>query len=142
MALEKIVYFTCSMYGTHMTLYDHVTGDSFVCREDEFACKEGGCIPRDKACDQAFDCMDKSDENKTYCKGTSVNMVLCMQFSACIYIEKEDEKKKCKEGQFECDNGNCINIYYRCDGDDDCRDGSDEDQSRCLGNLMIQNDMS
>ena len=33
---------------------------------------------------------------------------------------------KCNQNEFECDNGGCINKDYRCDGDNDCSDRSDE----------------
>jgi len=32
----------------------------------------------------------------------------------------------CKQIEFQCDNGECINRNYKCDGDDDCSDRSDE----------------
>ena len=35
----------------------------------------------------------------------------------------------CGENQFQCKNGRCLPDYYRCDGDDDCNDGSDEPES-------------
>ena len=34
--------------------------------------------------------------------------------------------KNCTEDEFQCNNGNCVLSKWRCDGDDDCRDGSDE----------------
>ena len=33
----------------------------------------------------------------------------------------------CNNFQFTCDDGRCIPIYWKCDGDNDCGDNSDED---------------
>ena len=40
--------------------------------------------------------------------------------------------ENCMSSQFQCDNGRCISREYVCDGDDDCRDNSDEVVVRCI----------
>ncbi|XP_071323032.1 low-density lipoprotein receptor-related protein 2 isoform X2 [Trachinotus anak] len=36
------------------------------------------------------------------------------------------QRMGCHQGQWQCDDGNCIPDVWRCDGDGDCLDGSDE----------------
>ena len=40
----------------------------------------------------------------------------------------------CGENQFRCANGQCIRASYKCDGDDDCQDWSDETTETCGAN--------
>ena len=36
----------------------------------------------------------------------------------------------CEPNEFQCANGRCAPTIWRCDKDDDCGDGSDEDNCR------------
>ena len=37
----------------------------------------------------------------------------------------------CEEEEFQCSSGLCIPKVYKCDGDNDCSDGSDESLNNC-----------
>lgn len=43
------------------------------------------------------------------------------------YLLIEIEPPSCSEGEFQCANQKCSRLEFRCDGDDDCGDWSDED---------------
>ena len=40
----------------------------------------------------------------------------------CVWTDFE----KCAPGEFQCNNGRCLDIRRKCNGYDECRDGSDE----------------
>lgn len=40
-------------------------------------------------------------------------------------------KKTCAESDFTCDNGHCIPARWKCDGEEECPDGSDESEAAC-----------
>ena len=46
----------------------------------------------------------------------------------------EANSTTCSSYQFQCTSGDCVNAHYKCDGDRDCDDGSDEVDCPCDGN--------
>ena len=43
----------------------------------------------------------------------------------------------CPLNTFNCSNGSCIANLLRCDGEDDCGDGSDEDEKICSLGITV-----
>lgn len=43
----------------------------------------------------------------------------------------------CPINTFPCKNGNCISTLLECDGDDNCGDGSDENDRVCKKGILI-----
>ncbi|XP_003750041.1 low-density lipoprotein receptor-related protein 8 isoform X7 [Rattus norvegicus] len=85
-----------------------------ACPPREFRCGGGGtCIPERWVCDGQFDCEDRSDEAAELCgragQGTTATPAACAPTT-----------------QFTCRSGECIHLGWRCDGDRDCKDKSDE----------------
>ncbi|KAL1777190.1 low-density lipoprotein receptor-related protein 8 isoform X4 [Sigmodon hispidus] len=85
-----------------------------VCPPREFRCGGGGtCIPERWVCDRQFDCEDRSDEATELC-GRAGQETMATP-AACA-----------PTAQFTCRSGECIHLGWRCDGDRDCKDKSDE----------------
>lgn len=40
-------------------------------------------------------------------------------------------KRTCADSDFTCDNGHCIPERWKCDGEEECPDGSDESKATC-----------
>lgn len=69
--------------------------------------------------------------------GIILNVDVLMDFNLIIKISNVNAQTKifvvrifmnyeCKEDEFLCENNNCILIYNKCNGHDDCGDNSDE----------------
>ncbi|XP_049992268.1 low-density lipoprotein receptor-related protein 8 isoform X2 [Alexandromys fortis] len=85
-----------------------------ACPPREFRCGGAGtCIPERWVCDGQFDCDDRSDEAAELCGRAGQETTATP--AACA-----------PTAQFTCRSGECIHLGWRCDGDRDCKDKSDE----------------
>ncbi|XP_004389058.1 sortilin-related receptor isoform X1 [Trichechus manatus latirostris] len=115
-----------------------------------FHCPNGVCIPSSKHCDGLHDCSDGSDEQHCEPLCTRFMDFVCKNRQQCLFhsmvcdgiiqcrdgsdedatfagCSREPEfHKVCDEFSFQCQNGVCIGLIWKCDGMDDCGDYSDE----------------
>ncbi|XP_073512146.1 basement membrane-specific heparan sulfate proteoglycan core protein isoform X5 [Phyllobates terribilis] len=130
-----------------------VTPSPRSCSTEEFTCNNGECIPLEFKCDQRHDCRDMSDEKDCV---TAESGVVGPSVTARPVITRRpattpsppiytrppliattpikpftpkppiDGPRPCRREEARCPNGQCIPRDYLCDGERDCRDGSDE----------------
>ncbi|EFN77254.1 Very low-density lipoprotein receptor [Harpegnathos saltator] len=119
--------------------------DTQECKESEFKCTNGRCIPNIWHCDGDRDCPDGVDEDPAVCRTVPCSETefqcspgecipktwLCDRQVDCT--NGVDEKnchrtKTCTPEQFTCHSGNgeCVALTWMCDDNPDCSDGSDE----------------
>jgi len=105
-----------------------------------YRCDDGSCIYRRKVCDGRSQCRDDSDEK--YCA-----FHLCQtELGALVAVPRDllDVSGDCRrcdynsEGDgWRCNNAKCILAGWKCDGSEDCTDGSDETDQVCKPALPV-----
>ncbi|XP_077990597.1 G-protein coupled receptor GRL101-like, partial [Glandiceps talaboti] len=104
----------------------------------EYQCHNKQCVSSYAVCDGVRDCGDGSDEIEC----TDDHFVTCSDgrkshrhqwCDGLVHCESDHADEvmcECNEGDFKCDNGECIRQAYRCDLHCDCA-GSCEDEKYC-----------
>ncbi|KAK0098602.1 hypothetical protein PV326_006350 [Microctonus aethiopoides] len=89
-----------------------------TCNDWMFRCNDGKCVPYWWKCDSVHDCGDASDEI-----GCGVPDAIT---EAIFPTEQTKQPRVCREQQFQCYNGQCVDDAWVCDGTPDCKMGEDE----------------
>lgn len=104
-----------------------------ACRTSHMKCRNGLCKPQLWKCDGYNDCGDGTDEEN--CGGflSEPSRLHHMNPHALIWTcGCFPSTDGCKDDGFLCRTGRCISQTLKCNGQDDCGDGSDESQcKRC-----------
>ncbi|XP_061549229.1 low-density lipoprotein receptor-related protein 8-like isoform X3 [Phycodurus eques] len=84
-----------------------------TCGPNQLRCNNSECVPLMWSCDGDPDCADGSDEGPERCGGGDG-------------LHLANRRAACTAQEFRCANGECVRLSWKCDGDPDCKDKSDE----------------
>uniref|UniRef100_A0AAY4CL48 Sortilin-related receptor n=1 Tax=Denticeps clupeoides TaxID=299321 RepID=A0AAY4CL48_9TELE len=125
---------------------EHCEGDSC----NGFLCSNGSCLPSSAHCNGVEDCPGGADEQHCDPLCTRYMEFVCQNRAQCLFqslvcdgmrhcTDGSDEdpvyagcssrpefEKTCDAYNFQCANGECVSLEWKCDGMDDCGDYSDE----------------
>lgn len=122
------------------------------CRSGEFMCNSGLCINAGWRCDGDSDCDDQSDERNCSeyrglmgvfhfcwmhecvgeCYWNQALLIILAHLPFFIFFDPS-ATSMCTADQFRCKSGRCVRLSWRCDGEDDCSDNSDEENCENTG---------
>jgi len=101
---------------------EETCGAKSKCREDQFECKSGECIPLHLRCSESIECLDGSDEDSC-----DMSMISTSPANTCDF-----------SSEFSCMESNiCIPLDRVCDRTNDC--GNWEDENSCHYNECNDN---
>ncbi|CAL8268171.1 unnamed protein product [Arctogadus glacialis] len=111
-----------------------------ACGPHEFRCDDSECVPALWSCDGDHDCKDRSDEAAERCSSRTEPQGPAAAGGAAQEPQgpaaaggaaaQEPREPRCPPGDFQCGSGECIHLHWKCDGDADCKDKSDEASCR------------
>ena len=93
-----------------------------TCGPDHLRCNSTECVPLMWSCDGDPDCADGSDEGPARCGGGGGGG----EGGGGAAPYPPHRRANCTSGEFRCANGECVRLAWKCDGDPDCKDKSDE----------------